>query len=106
MTFLLGRNPEWNPQRNEVRMDVVARKEGLIQLLPLYCHGCYGQLHTFDDRTCHRRGSSGQILIPAPEAAGRTITLEPYDLDDLEGDLMEVGFSPAAATAIATSIPA
>ena len=33
------------------------------------------------------------------------ITLEPYSLEDLEGELMEVGFSPEAAAQIASKVP-
>jgi hypothetical protein len=46
-----------------------------------------------------------QMLLVAPEEAGRLITLEPDSLDDLEGDLMEVGFSPEAAALIASKVP-
>jgi hypothetical protein len=46
----------------------------------------------------------GTLLIERQEAA-RFVTLEPYSLDDLEGELMEVGFSPEAATTIARNVP-
>ncbi|PVE20862.1 hypothetical protein DC522_29905 [Microvirga sp. KLBC 81] len=39
------------------------------------------------------------------DGSGASITLEPCSLDDLEGELMEVGFSPEAATTIASKIP-
>ncbi|MBQ0820553.1 hypothetical protein KBI52_10095 [Microvirga sp. HBU67558] len=47
---------------------------------------------------------SGDTLV-IEEEARRPITLEPYSLDDLEGELMEVGFSPEAAALIASEIP-
>lgn len=43
--------------------------------------------------------------IRVPEVAGRTITLEPSSLDDLEGELIEVGFRPEAAVSIVSKIP-
>ena len=39
------------------------------------------------------------------EATARLITLEPYSVEDLEGELMEVGFSPEAAAQIASKVP-
>jgi hypothetical protein len=39
------------------------------------------------------------------EEAGHLMTFEPYSLDDLEGELMEVGFSPEAAANIASKVP-
>jgi hypothetical protein len=48
----------------------------------------------------------GDTLLVEREDAGRLITLEPYSLDDLEGELMEVGFSPEAAVTIASKVPA
>jgi hypothetical protein len=48
----------------------------------------------------------GGTLLVEREDTGRLITLEPYGLDDLEGELMEVGFSPQAAAAIASKVPA
>ncbi len=47
----------------------------------------------------------GQTPLVDPEDAGRLITLEPYSLDDLEGELMEVGFSPEAAAMIVSKVP-
>jgi hypothetical protein len=51
------------------------------------------------------QSESAQTLLLAPEMAGRTITLEPYSLDDLEGELIEVGFRPEAAVSIVSKIP-
>jgi hypothetical protein len=47
----------------------------------------------------------GDTLLVEREDAGRLITLEPDSLDDLEGELMEVGFSPEAAANIASKVP-
>jgi hypothetical protein len=44
-------------------------------------------------------------LLVEREDAGRLITLEPYSLDDLEGELIEVGFSPEAGAIIASKVP-
>ena len=33
------------------------------------------------------------------------MTLEPYSLDDLAGELMEIGFSPEAAASVASKVP-
>jgi hypothetical protein len=48
----------------------------------------------------------GDTLLVEWEDAGRLITLELYSLDDLERELMEVGFSPEAAATIASKVPA
>ena len=45
-------------------------------------------------------------LLVEREVTARPITLEPYSLEDLEGELMEVGFSPEAAAQIASKVPA
>ena len=47
----------------------------------------------------------GDTLLIEREDAGRLITLEPDSLDDLEGELMEVGFSPEAAALVASKVP-
>lgn len=47
----------------------------------------------------------GDTLLVEREEAGRLITLEPYSLKDLEGELMEVGFSPEAAATIVSKVP-
>ena len=47
----------------------------------------------------------GDDLLIEREETRRLITLEPYSLDDLEGELMEVGFSPEAAAQIASKVP-
>ncbi|WP_201835778.1 hypothetical protein [Microvirga zambiensis] len=44
-------------------------------------------------------------LLLERELTKRPITLEPYSLEDLEGELMEVGFSPEAAAQIASKVP-
>jgi hypothetical protein len=48
----------------------------------------------------------GDTLLLEREDISRLITLEPDGLEDLEGELMEVGFSPEAATIIAGKVPA
>jgi len=48
----------------------------------------------------------GDTLLVEREATARPITLEPYSLEDIEGELMEVGFSPEAAAQIASKVPA
>jgi len=47
----------------------------------------------------------GDTLLIEREEAGRLITLEPYSLKDLEGELIEVGFSPEAAATIVSKVP-
>ena len=47
----------------------------------------------------------GDALLVEREATARLITLEPYGVEDLEGELMELGFSPEAAAQIASKIP-
>lgn len=47
----------------------------------------------------------GDTLLVEREEAGRLVTLEPYSLNDLEGELMEVGFSPEAAATIVRKVP-
>ena len=49
--------------------------------------------------------NDGDSLLVEREATARPITLEPYSLEDLEGELMEVGFSPEAAAQIASKVP-
>jgi hypothetical protein len=51
------------------------------------------------------QGEDSQTLVLLTEVAGRTITLETYSLDDLEGELIEVGFRPEAAVSIVSKIP-
>jgi hypothetical protein len=46
-----------------------------------------------------------QMLLAAPEAAGAAITLDPAIFSDLEEELIEVGFSPEAATHIIRTVP-
>jgi hypothetical protein len=60
---------------------------------------------SLDDYPGTLEQDDNQMLLMAPEEAGRLITLEPYSLDDLEGELMEVGFSPEAAATIARKVP-
>jgi hypothetical protein len=47
----------------------------------------------------------GDTLLVEPKEAGRLITLEPCRLDDLEGELLDVGFSPGAVATIASKVP-
>jgi hypothetical protein len=60
-------------------------------------------LDAYEDALEPTQDSHPPILVP--EVAGRTITLEPYNLDDLEGELIEVGFRPEAAVSIVSKIP-
>jgi hypothetical protein len=49
--------------------------------------------------------SDGEAVARETRASDRTITLEPYSLDDLEGELVELGFRPEAAVSIIRKIP-
>jgi hypothetical protein len=60
-------------------------------------------LDAYEDVLEPTQDSHPPILVP--EVVGRTITLEPYNLDDLEGELIEVGFRPEAAVSIVSKIP-
>jgi spore germination protein GerM len=46
-----------------------------------------------------------QTLFTGPAAEGRLITLDPAIFDDLEEELVEVGFSPEAAAGIIETVP-
>jgi hypothetical protein len=48
--------------------------------------------------------ASGQMSTETFDMAGALITLEPDTLDELEGDLIEVGFSTEAAARIASKV--
>ncbi|WP_201832726.1 hypothetical protein [Microvirga zambiensis] len=50
-------------------------------------------------------GNDADTLLVDREPTARLITLEPDSVEDLEGELMEVGFSPEAAAQIASKIP-
>jgi hypothetical protein len=60
-------------------------------------------LAAYEDALEPIQDSHPPILVP--EVASRTITLEPYNLDDLEGELIEVGFRPEADVSIVSKIP-
>jgi signal recognition particle GTPase len=45
------------------------------------------------------------VLKPEAKAADRSITLEPDPVEDLEEELIEVGFSPEAAAWIVRKVP-
>ncbi|NBJ13480.1 hypothetical protein [Microvirga arsenatis] len=60
---------------------------------------------SFDDYPGIPEEEDGDTLLVEREGAGRLVTLEPYSLNDLEGELMEVGFSPAAAATIVSKVP-
>jgi hypothetical protein len=49
--------------------------------------------------------ASEQTSTAAHDPAGALITLQPDTLDELEGDLIEVGFSPEAAARIVSRVP-
>src|SRR5690349_19027305 len=49
--------------------------------------------------------NDGETRVEASEVAGRTVTLEPYSFEDLEGELIEIGFRPEAAVSIVGKIP-
>lgn len=55
-------------------------------------------LRDCDDET------SGQTSMTTYDPAGALITLEPDTLDELEGDLIEVGFSTEAAARISSKV--
>ncbi|WP_262029497.1 hypothetical protein [Microvirga sp. Mcv34] len=61
---------------------------------------------TVDDYPGVLEGEDGNTLLVEREEAGRLVTLEPYSLNDLEGELMEVGFSPGAAATIRSKVSA
>jgi hypothetical protein len=48
----------------------------------------------------------GQRPIAGLEAADSSITLEPDPVEDLEEELIEIGFSPVAAAWIVSKVPA
>ncbi len=48
--------------------------------------------------------ASGQTSMITDDPAGALITLEPDTLDELEGDLIEVGFSTEAAARISSKV--
>jgi hypothetical protein len=50
------------------------------------------------------RAASGQTSMTTDDPAGALITLEPDTVDDLEGDLIEVGFSTEAAARISSKV--
>jgi hypothetical protein len=50
------------------------------------------------------QGKGGQK--PGAEAEGNSITLEPDPVEDLEEELIEIGFSPVAAAWIVGKVPA
>jgi hypothetical protein len=43
--------------------------------------------------------------VAGAEAGGISITLDPDDVEDLEEELIEIGFSPEAATWIVSKVP-
>ncbi|ANY82914.1 hypothetical protein BB934_32355 (plasmid) [Microvirga ossetica] len=47
----------------------------------------------------------GDTLLLEREDTGRLMTLEPYSLDDLAGELMEIGFSLEGAASVASKVP-
>ena len=49
--------------------------------------------------------ASEQMSTATYDPAGALITLEPETLDELEGDLIEVGFSTEAAARIVSRVP-
>jgi hypothetical protein len=49
--------------------------------------------------------ASEQTSTATHDPAGALITLEPDTLDDLEGDLIEVGLSTEAAARIVSKVP-
>jgi len=57
-----------------------------------------------DDRGDLEQNSDGPA--PVAGAADSSITLEPDPVEDLEEELIEIGFSPVAAAWIAGKIPA
>ena len=58
-----------------------------------------------DEGPCVLEDEDGDTLLLEREDAGRLMTLEPYSLDDLAGELMEIGFSPEAAASVASKVP-
>jgi len=51
------------------------------------------------------KAASGQTSMTTYDPAGALITLKPDTLDELEGDLIEVGFSTEAAARIVSRVP-
>jgi hypothetical protein len=43
--------------------------------------------------------------VPEPDADNNSITLDPDAVEDLEEELIEIGFSPEAATWIVSKVP-
>ena len=59
-----------------------------------------------DDEDGLEQNGDGQTPSAGAEAADRSITLEPDPVEDLEDELIEIGFSPVAAAWIAGKVPA
>jgi hypothetical protein len=51
------------------------------------------------------QSENGQKPTAERETAGTSITLEPDPIEDLEEELLEIGFSPEAAAWIADKVP-
>ena len=58
-----------------------------------------------DDEDRLQQNGDGQTPIAGLEAADRSITLEPDPVEDLEEELIEIGFSPVAAAWIVGKVP-
>jgi hypothetical protein len=58
-----------------------------------------------DDEPALVQSEGGQRLMVERETAGSAVTLEPDPIEDLEEELIEIGFSPEAAAWIARRVP-
>jgi hypothetical protein len=59
-----------------------------------------------DDQGDLKHDEDGPTPIAGADAADSSITLEPDPVEDLEEELIEVGFSPEAAAWIVSKVPA
>lgn len=51
------------------------------------------------------QNEDGQKLVAETDADDKSITLDPDAVEDLEEELIEIGFSPAAAAWIVSKVP-
>jgi hypothetical protein len=59
-----------------------------------------------DDGGDLEQNGDGPAPFPGSKTADNSVTLEPDPLEDLEEELIEIGFSPMAAAWIAGKVPA
>ena len=82
-------------RRSDFEMDVGQDGQSGVRVTIMCLRDC-------DDET--GMAASGQARVATDDPAGALITLEPDTLDELEGDLIEVGFSTEAAIRVASRV--